>query len=348
MRSFQGTRLMDLRLGQGTVWMLETLAEAKGRQQLYEHQSPQLLRSLREVALIESAESSNRIEGVTVERARLRPLVLDDAMPKSRPEEEIVGYRRALNWIHTGYAEIPFDPRMLRQLHKLAQGGTTGDAGEWKQRSNDIVELFADGHREVRFRPLAPEYVATAVDELCLSYRDAVDHRRVSGLVAAAAMVLDVTCIHPFRDGNGRVSRLVTLLALYQLGYHVGRYISLERIIEQTKDDYYAALKASSIGWHEGTHDVMPWLSYLLSTVRMAYREFEERASRMRPERGEKSDLVDAALGTMTGAFAISDIERLCPNVSRELVRRVMNRWRDEGRLEVVSRGRDARWKPTP
>ena len=247
--SFRGTRLQELRLPQGTVWMLETLAEAKGRQQLYEHQSPQVIESLRELALIESAESSNRIEGVTVDRRRLRPLVLGNAPPRDRPEEEIVGYRRALNWVHSRREAIPLSPETCLELHALAQGGTTGDAGVWKTRPNDIIEIFPDGRREVRFRPLAPDQAPSAMSEMFLAYHDGIDQGRITPLLAVAALVLDFSSIHPFRDGNGRVSRLLWLLALYHHGFTVGRYISLERVIEQTKVDYYETLQQSSVRW---------------------------------------------------------------------------------------------------
>lgn len=345
MMSFRGTRLQDLRLPQGLVWLLETLAEAKGRQQLHEHQSPQILATLRELALVESAESSNRIEGVVVERSRLRPLVLGDAPPRDRPEEEIVGYRRALNWIHAEREAIPLTPRTCLKLHALAQGGTAGDAGVWKTRPNDIIEIHPDGRREIRFRPLAPDLVPAAMDELFLSYLDALNQGKITPLLATAALILDFSCIHPFRDGNGRVSRLLLLLTLYHQGFSVGRYISIERLVEKTKEDYYDTLKRCSDGWHDGQHDILPWFTYMLSTMRLAYREFEERAQRARPVRGSKTDLVETTLENLSGTFGITDVERRCPNVSRDLIRRVMVRWREAGRLEMLSRGRDARWR---
>ncbi len=345
MMSFRGTRLEKACLPQGTVWLLESLAEAKGREMLFEKQSPQILKGLREMAFIESAESSNRIEGVTVERQRLRPLVLGKARPRDRSEEEIVGYRRALHWIHAGYKKIPITPENCLRLHSLAQGGTSGDAGQWKSTPVDIVETFPDGRRRVRFRTLPPDKVPSAMDELCLGYRHAMDQGKVTPLLATACLILDFLCIHPFRDGNGRVSRLISLLAFYHHGYGVGRYISHERLVEQTKESYYEVLATSSEGWHEGKHDILPWFNYLLSTLRSAYREFEERAARDRPARGSKADLVSYALENVTSPFGIADIERLCPNVSREMIRVVMNRWREEGRLEVMGRGRDAKWR---
>ncbi|MFH0727202.1 MAG: Fic family protein [Pseudomonadota bacterium] len=265
MMSFRGTRLQNTKLPLSIVWLLETLAESKGRQQLYKKQSPQLLKSLIEMALIESAESSNRIEGITVERNRLRPL--------------------------------------------------------------------------------APDGVPGAMEELCLAYRHSIDQLHVTPLLASACFVLDFLCIHPFRDGNGRISRLLTLLFCYHHGHEVGRYIIFERIVEQTKEDYYEALKASSSGWHEGVHDIIPWFSFLLSVWRKACREFEDRAERQRPQRGSKTEIVEYALGNMTGPFGIADVERLCPNVSRDTIRLVMNRWRELGRLNMLGKGRDAKWQ---
>jgi len=297
------------------------------------------------MALIESAESSNRIEGVTVEKKRLRPLVIDNARPRDRSEEEIVGYRMALNWIHTDYRKIPIEPETCLRLHALAQGGTSGDAGQWKTIPNDIVEILPDGRREVRFRPLAPDLVTQTMEELCLVYRHAIDQLQVTPLLSSACFMLDFLCIHPFREGNGRISRLLTLLLCYHHGHDVGRYISFERIVEQTKEDYYEALKISSSGWHEGRHDFLPWFTYLLSVLRRAYREFEERAERQRPKRGSKTDLVEYALESMISPFGIADVEQLCPNVSRDTIRLAMNRWREQGKLEMLGKGRDAKWQ---
>lgn len=345
MMSFRGTRLQNIRLPLSIVWLLETLAESKGHQQLYEKQSPQIINSLKEMALIESAESSNRIEGVTVERNRLRPLVIGNTRPRDRSEEEIVGYRMALNWIHKDYKKISVTPETCLHLHALAQGGTSGDAGQWKTTTNDIIEIFPDGRREVRFRPLAPDLVSQAMQELCLAYRHAIDQLQVTPLLASACFVLDFLCIHPFQDGNGRISRLLTLLLCYQHGHEVGKYISFERIVEQTKEDYYEVLKVSSSGWHKVRHDILPWFAYLLSVWRRAYREFEERAERQRPKRGSKTELVEYALERMISPFGIADVEQLCPNVSRDTIRLVMNRWRAQEKLEMLGKGRDAKWQ---
>ena len=280
MMTFRGTRLAQTKLTQDIVWLLETVAEAKGKQALYERQAPRLLKTLEEIALVEGTESSNRIDGVTIESGRLRPLVLGKARPRDRSEEEINGYRNALNWIHANHEKVPIEPETMRRLHALAQEGMIGDAGQWKESQNEIVELDPEGRLEVRFQPVEPALVSSAVEELCLSYKDSLEQLRITPLIAVACLVFDFLCIHPFRQANGRVSRLLTLLALYHHGHRVGRYISFERIIEQTKESYYETLQASSVGWHNGSHDIMPWFHYFLTTMHAAYREFEECTER--------------------------------------------------------------------
>jgi Fic family protein len=278
MMSFRNERLETTSVSGATVWLLTDIAEAKGREAALLSRSPEVVEKLRESALIQSAESSNRIEGVVVEAGRAEALVLGDARPRSRSEEEVLGYRRALELIHTSSAQLPMSPESILRLHKLAQEGS-GDAGEWKQRDNEIVEFPKQGGPpQLRFKPVSAVETLTAMEELCRWYVNTVDQRKVQPLVAAAALVLDFLCIHPFRDGNGRVARLVTLLALYHFGYDVGRYISLERLIEETREDYYENLRLSSQGWHEGKHDLGPWLNYLLAIVRRAYLEMIERA----------------------------------------------------------------------
>src|SRR3990172_11591910 len=278
MMTFRGNRLEKTKLPPATVWLLEKLAESKKKLALYDKQPRRILKSLQEIALIEGAESSNRIDGVTVEPERVRPLVLSDARPRDRSEEEIIGYRNTLSSVHGNHGKVSIEREILRRLLALAQEGTIGDAGEWKESQNEIVELDSEGRLEVRFRPVEPALVPAAVEELCLAYNRNIDQSKIPPLLAAASLVFDFLCIHPFREANGRVSRLLTLLTLYHLGHNVGRYISLERIIERSKESYYEALQTSSLGWHEGSHDIMPWFHYFLSTIHTAYREFEERA----------------------------------------------------------------------
>jgi Fic family protein len=344
MMTFRPDRLGDFRLPVSTVWLLSDIAEAKGRQDLYTGQSPQVLQALRNTAIVESVESSNRIEGVTVQPDRLRPLVLGNSRPRDRSEEEIQGYRNALQQIHTDASSIPVNPTTLRDLHRTIQSGA-GDAGKWKAVDNDIIELVPGRAPRVRFRTLKAPLVPKAVEELCLLYQHALDQQHVPPAVAIAALVLDFLCIHPFRDGNGRVSRLLTVLTLYHHGFEVGRYVSLERLIEESKEDYYAVLKDSSVGWHEGKHDLLPWLNYFLAILRRTYVVFEERAGQIKNIRGSKAKLVVDAVRRLPNPFRIADVQRLCPGVSIDWIRRVLKELRSKGKVECLGRGQQAQWR---
>lgn len=344
MKSFDPKRFAEATIPLGFSWQLGSVMESKGRQDLYEKQSPEVLRTLRELAIVESTESSNRIEGVTVEHGRLRPLVLGRARPRDRSEEEIVGYRNALNWIHTEPETITVTPEVIQRLHAIGQAGA-GDAGQWKVRNNEIIEVLPDGRRVVRFRPVAAGETPGAIEQLCLGYRHATDQDLLPPLLAVANFVLDFLCIHPFRDGNGRVSRLLTLLLLYHHGFRVGRYVSLERLIEDSKESYYDTLQRSSEGWHEGRHDLVPWWSHFLGILRSAYREFEERVGATRAPRGAKTETVRRAILAFPGEFAISDVERACPGVSRDMIRLVLRALQEEKRIVCLGRGRSARWR---
>lgn len=339
MMSFCGAQLRDFAVPAGTVWLLTDIAEAKGRQDLYAKQAPQVLEVLRATTLVQSAESSNRIEGVTVEPQRLRPLVFGNARPRDRSEEEIQGYRRALDLIHTRARDPPVTPETLRRLHRTLQEGA-GDTREWKRVNNDIVEIRPRAPTRVRFRPVAFEQTPSAVEELCLTYRHALDQERVLPLLAVACLVFDFLCIHPFRDGNGRISRLLPLLALYHHGFEVGRYVSLERLIEESREEYYEALRRGSAGWHEGGHDLLPWLNYIVTILRRAYREFEERAGQVRSPRGAKRALIEAAVQATVGEFRLADLERTCPGVSRDMVRRVLRELQKAGYVVCLGRSR--------
>jgi len=344
MMSFRGNRLKEIALPTGSVWLISDIAEAKGRQQLYTKQAPQLLKALREMALIQSVESSNRIEGVTVAADRLIPLVVGNAKPRDRSEEEIRGYRRALHLIHTDANKLELSPEFLRQLHRTTQEGAA-DAGQWKKKENEIIEFRENAPPTIRFRPVSVADTPAAVEELCLSYRASLNQQEVQPLVSVAALVFDFLCIHPFRDGNGRISRLLTLLGLYQHGYEVGRFISLERLVEESRDDYYEALRKSSEGWHEGKHDLIPWLNYFLGVLRRAYHEFERRAGEVKSPRGAKTVLVETAIEGFAGEFTLAELERACPGVSRDMVRLVLRQLQKKGRVACLGRGPSAHWR---
>ena len=343
MTSFRENYLGRLTPPLSSVWLIGDIGEAKGRQDLYTHQAPQLLQALRETALVQSVESSNRIEGVTVAPDRLLPLVLENAKPKDRSEQEIRGYRRALDLIHTRAQDLEISPQLLQRLHSLIQDGS-GDAGQWKRFENDLVEFRQGAAPIVRFRPVAASEAAGAIEELCLSYRYSLNQDIAPPLFVTAALILDFLCIHPFRDGNGRVSRLLTLLALYQHGYEVGRYISLERLVEESRLDYYDVLLRSSQGWHENRHDLFPWLDYFLAIVKRAYKEFEHRVGQVQSPRGAKSTLVEATVAEFPGTFTLADIERAAPGVSRDTIRQVLRRLQKEGAVECLGRGPGATW----
>jgi Fic family protein len=265
---------------------------------------------------------------------------------RDRDEEEVRGYRDALNLIHREAAALPISEETLRRLHALSRGGL-GDAGDYKAKDNDIIEVFPDGRREVRFRTVSAAQTPACMAEL-IDRREIVLHERtVHPLIALGAFNLDFLCIHPFRGGNGRVSRLLLLLQCYHLGLEVGQYISLERLNEHHKDRYYETLKLSSHGWHEGKHDPWPYINYLLYTLVDACREFEHRVGETSSPRGEKSDLILDAIERMTEPFGVADLQRACPGVSVDLIRRVLKKQREVGMVKCLGRGRNALWQKT-
>ena len=328
----------------GTSWYLDSLGEFRGKQELYTRQSPQKLRVLREHALIESAVSSNRIEGVSMEAARI-PSVLVATKPlfRDRDEEEIRGYRDALTWIHDHSPEIPLDEDCLKRMHAMARG-QIWDAGKYKEKDGDIIERYADSRERVRFKPVQASEAPAQMAKLVDTWNRCVQDRWVPPAIGIAAFNLDLLCIHPFRDGNGRVSRLALLLQTYHAGMEVGRYISLERLIEQSKDRYYQTLEQSSSGWHHGRHDPWPFINYVLDVLRNAYREFEERVGQIAEPRGAKAQLVRTSVRKRRGEFRLVDIERACPGVGREWIRTVLADMKKAGELTCSGRGVAARW----
>ncbi|MFH0738452.1 MAG: Fic family protein [Candidatus Omnitrophota bacterium] len=322
---------------------MNSIAEYKGRQELYAKQSPQVLKSLIEMALIESAESSNRIEGVTIEKNRLKPLLIGHSKPRGRSEEEVVGYRKALELIHKRHESLRITPETIKELHRLCRG-ESWDAGKWKEKDNDIIRKYPDGRVKVIFKPVNAAETPKMIKQLCLAYENSVAQFKYPDLYAIACLVLDFLSIHPFRDGNGRVSRLLTLLALYQHRFGVGKYISIERVIEQSKETYYESLNKSSQKWHQAKHDCLPWLNYFLGTILGAYKEFEERAGSILPSRGSKTAIVMKAVESQHGEFSISDIERACPNVSRVMIKKVFLQLQKDKKIKCLGKGQSAKW----
>ncbi len=354
MNTLQRFKAGDLAIPASTAWYLSDLGEFRGKQELYTRQSPQRLKVLREHAMIESAVSSNRIEGVSVEPTRIKAvLVAPRPLFRDRDEEEIRGYRDALAWIHQDGLGLPVSDDTIKRLHAMTRG-QIWDAGLYKEKDGDIIERYADGGERVRFRTVQAVKTPAAMVQLEADWNACLVERWVPPLIALAAFNLDFLCIHPFRDGNGRASRLLWLLQSYQLGFEVGRYISLERLIEQNKDRYYETLETSSQGWHEGKHDPWPYINYVLYILKTAYREFAERVGEVKAPRGAKRDLIIAGIDrlaartagtTVAGGFTISELEQVCPGVSRDMVRTVLREQQKLGVVECQGRGPAATWK---
>ena len=344
MKSLSPDFLQALALRPADGSTLQRLGEYKGRQDLFRRQAPEILEGLRHAAVVESSESSNRIEGVVAPHRRIEALVLRSSAPRNRSEQEIAGYRDALNLIHESARDMAFSVNVVLQLHAMLYRYHPAEGGRWKATQNEIVERDAEGrvHR-VRFVPPGPVETPQLMQELVSAYRRAADEEREPAYLIPLA-ILDFLCIHPFRDGNGRVARLLSLQLLYHAGYEVGRYVSLERIVEESKETYYETLESSSQGWHESAHDPMPWVRYFWGLLLRAYAEFESRVGTLRGGRGSKAEMVEDAVMRRLTPFAISDIEADCPGVSREWIRIVLRRLRDEGRIRSTGRGRSARW----
>jgi len=327
-----------------TSWYLADLGEARGKQELFTKQSPQKLKVLREHAVIESAVSSNRIEGVQIDQARVGTVVFGKSRLRDRDEEEVRGYRNALKLMHEQGAKLRVTEELIRELHSLCRAGL-GDAGEYKERDGDIIEKYPDGRQRVRFVTVKAAETPQHMQALVESWERSIEERWVHPLIALAAFNLDFLCIHPFRDGNGRVSRLLFLLGCYQLGYEVGRYISLERLIEENKERYYETLELSSQGWHEGNHDAWPLINFLLYILKLAYGEFEQRVGQTASPKGAKTEMIEAAIASMSGNFTVADLEKSCPGVSRDLIRKVLRQLKQAGKVEALGRGPGAPWR---
>ena len=343
--SFAPGRLEHMTVPMSAVRSVGLLSEYKGRQQLYERQSPQLLSALRETARVQSIESSNRIEGVTAGAGRVVELAAARTLPRDRPEQEIAGYRDVLATVHANALAMDVSRGLILQLHRDLYQFSPTAGGAWKSSPNDIVDVLPDGSHRLRFTPVAPHLVDPAISDLVDGYRRVSSQGRVDPLIAVPAFVLDFLCIHPFADGNGRLSRILNLLLLHRTGYEVGRYISLERIVENSKETYYESLGESSAGWHEGQHDLLPWLEYSNGVLIAAYLEFEQRVGQMGSGRGAKREMVVNCVRRLPRTFRYADVERACPGVSRPTIVRALGELRDAGEIRCTKGGRDATWE---
>lgn len=326
---------------------LRLLGEYRGKQELFARQTPQVLNTLKEVAIIQSAESSNRIEGVVVDEKRLKDLLEKKTTPKDRSEAEVVGYRDVIARIHTSFARFSITPETILKMHSDMLRRTDLPAGVWKKRDNTIEERLRDGRWITRFVPVSARETPHYMKALCSHFNRFWEERRIDQLLLIHAFVLDFLCIHPFTDGNGRVSRLLTVLLLHQAGYDVTRYISLERLTEDSKETYYEVLQRASENWHAGKHQILSWWQYSLGILIAAYQEFEDRVGIVHTSRGAKSAWIKEAIDRLPDEFSVGELARACTGVSRPMIRFILESLREERKLRVIGTGRGARWQKT-
>lgn len=316
MRDFNYSKIKEQKWDSEVLSLIAAIYKYAGKQELYLKQRPDELEKLVEIAKIQSTESSNAIEGIVTTNTRIKQLVEESTTPKNSDEEEIAGYRDVLNIIHESFGAIPITKNYILQLHKILYSHMNNPiAGQTKTMQNYISATYPDGHTEVFFTPMAPFETPKALEKICEEYNRVIGNLEVEPLIAIPVFIHDFLCIHPFNDGNGRMSRLLTTLLLYRSGFYVGKYISLEAKIAKNKDLYYEALGKAQKGWHEGEEDVVPFIKYLLGTILAAYKDFEDRFEII----GEKLpalEMVRKATKNKIGKFSKQDIRELCPSLS--------------------------------
>lgn len=337
MRDFNYTLINDRKWDSELLGLVAAIYKEAGKQELYLKQRPEELEKLVEIAKIQSTEASNAIEGIRTTSTRIKQLVEEKTTPKNRSEKEIAGYRDVLNLIHESFDAIPITRNYILQLHKILYSQTANPmAGQTKNVQNYITATYPDGREEVLFTPLAPYETPEALDRICEEYNRVIGNMELEPLIAIPVFVHDFLCIHPFNDGNGRMSRLLTTLLLYRNRFYVGKYISLEAKIAKNKDLYYDALAESQDGWHEGKDDPVPFIKYLLGTILAAYRDFEERFSLVEIKR-PALDTVRLATLNKIGRFTKQDIRELCPSLSISSIEGALRKLIEAG--EIIREG---------
>lgn len=324
-----------------TLGLIAQIHEFKGRQEMFLKQKPDVLSNLVKIAKIQSTEYSNKIEGIVTTDKRIRELCSDSTEPVNRDEEEIMGYRDVLNTIHESYEFIPLKSSYILQLHRdLFKYSERSIGGVYKNTQNYIVEIGNDGNARTRFTPLEPYETPDAVERLCESFNRSIDSCVVDPLILIPIFVNDFLCIHPFSDGNGRMSRLLTTLLLYRCDYFVGKYISIERKIENTKSAYYSALKKSNANWLEGKNTYTPFIKYMLKIILSAYRDFESRVDIFGKNKSAYTS-VGSAVNEKIGKFTKNDIVELVPSYSRASIENSLKRLTDEGIITRHGNGKN-------
>lgn len=343
MRPFDYSRLAEKAWDTDILNLVAKIHECKGRQDLFIRQKPVELDRLVEIARIQSTEASNKIEGIVTTSTRMKQLFAAKTTPRNRDEDEIMGYRDVLNTIHESYAYIPVRPSYILQLHRdLFKRAGFSYGGHFKNVQNFINETKPDGTAVTRFTPVAPHETPDAVENLCNAYEQAVAHEKIDALILIPNFICDFLCIHPFNDGNGRMSRLLTLLLLYKSGYSVGKYISIEKQIEKTKDRYYDTLEASDAGWHEAENNPTPFIRYMLQVILACYTEFEERVGFL-SDTGNGStayDIVRKYTEEKVGKFTGAEVVAHCPSIGRSSAIAALKKLTEEGLLIREGSGR--------
>lgn len=344
MRSFNYSKIKDQKWDSETLGLIAAIYKEAGKQELYLKQRPSELEKLVEIAKVQSTEASNAIEGIVTTNTRIKQLVAEKTTPRNRNEQEIAGYRDVLGVIHESFDAIPITQNYILQLHKMLYSHMNNPiAGRTKTLQNYISATYPDGHSEILFTPLAPFETPEALTRICEEYNRVIGNMEVEPLIAIPVFIHDFLCIHPFNDGNGRMSRLLTTLLLYRSGFYVGKYISLEAKIAKNKDLYYNALSLSQEGWHEGTDDPLPFIKYLLGTILAAYKDFEDRCALVETKRSAL-DMVRMAIQNKIGRFTKQDIRELCPTLSLSSVEGALRQLVALGEIKREGQGKGTRY----
>ena len=341
MRDFHYTAIREQKWDSEILGLIAAIYKEAGKQEMYLKQRPEELEKLVEIAKVQSTEASNAIEGIVTTSTRIRQLVEEKTAPRNRDEQEIAGYRDALNIIHENFDAIPITRNYILQLHKVLYSHMNNPmAGQTKSVQNYISATDPGGHTETLFTPLAPFETPEALDRICDEYNRVIGNMEAEPLIVIPIFIHDFLCIHPFNDGNGRMSRLLTTLLLYRNGFYVGKYISLEAKIAKNKDLYYAALRQAQEGWHEGTEDAVPFIKYLLGIILSAYRDFEERFSLVEQKKPALETVRQATLNKI-GRFSKQDIRELCPALSVSSIEGALRKLVASGELKREGNGKN-------
>ncbi len=341
MRIFNYSDIKNQKWDSEVLGLIASIYKEAGKQEMYLKQRPAELEKLVEIAKIQSTEASNAIEGIVTTSTRIKQLVEEKTTPKNRDEQEIAGYRDVLNIIHESFDAIPISQSYILQLHKILYSHMNNPlAGKTKSVQNYISATHPDGHVETLFVPMAPYETPEALEKICEEYNRVIGNMEVEPLIAIPVFIHDFLCIHPFNDGNGRMSRLLTTLLLYRNGFYVGKYISLEAKIAKNKDLYYDALGKAQIGWHEGTEDAVPFIKYLLGTVLAAYKDFEDRFALVETKLSALETVNRASMNKI-GRFTKQDIRELCPSLSISSIEGALRKLVESGQLKKEGAGRN-------